>query len=158
MSKYSNAYCSFCKKSFKNVGPLVEGPGEVYICGECVGLTQSIILQEKFRHSNDSEDYFQERIDRLAKAVEMDAHTIDPRLCQLLAKAAETKQAALFTSTCGLFESTALLSIVDGLLERVKAKGLNVEELGLLDEVAPKVAQLKAAVNARADKELEKLN
>src|SRR5205809_7817460 len=44
-----NAYCSFCKKSFRDVGPLVEGPGEVYICGECVELCQSIIDQEKRR-------------------------------------------------------------------------------------------------------------
>jgi ATP-dependent Clp protease ATP-binding subunit ClpX len=44
-----NAYCSFCRKSFLDVGPLVEGPGEAYICGECVELCQSIIEQEKRR-------------------------------------------------------------------------------------------------------------
>ena len=44
-----NAYCSFCRKSFRDVGPLVEGPGDVYICGECVELCQSIIEQEKRR-------------------------------------------------------------------------------------------------------------
>jgi ATP-dependent Clp protease ATP-binding subunit ClpX len=44
-----NAYCSFCRKSYRDVGPLVEGPGEVYICGECVELCQSIIVQEKRR-------------------------------------------------------------------------------------------------------------
>ena len=44
-----NAYCSFCKKSFRDVGPLVEGRGEVYICGECIELCQSIIDQEKRR-------------------------------------------------------------------------------------------------------------
>src|SRR5260370_12769153 len=43
------AYCSFCKKSFRDVGLLVEGPGEVYICGECIELCQSIIDQEKRR-------------------------------------------------------------------------------------------------------------
>ena len=30
-----NAFCSFCRKSYRDVGPLVEGPGDVYICGEC---------------------------------------------------------------------------------------------------------------------------
>ncbi|HEV3437988.1 MAG TPA: ClpX C4-type zinc finger protein, partial [Gemmata sp.] len=30
-----NAYCSFCRRSHRDVGPLVEGPGDVYICGEC---------------------------------------------------------------------------------------------------------------------------
>src|SRR5438876_33860 len=44
-----NAYCSFCRKSYRDVGPLVEGPGDVYICGECVELCQSIIEQEKRR-------------------------------------------------------------------------------------------------------------
>ena len=29
-----NANCSFCRKSYREVGPLVEGPGDVYICGE----------------------------------------------------------------------------------------------------------------------------
>jgi ATP-dependent Clp protease ATP-binding subunit ClpX len=44
-----NAYCSFCRKNYREVGPLVEGPGEVYICGECIDLCQSIIEQEKRR-------------------------------------------------------------------------------------------------------------
>src|SRR5688500_19102971 len=46
-----NAYCSFCRKSHRDVGPLVEGPGDVYICGECIELCQSIIDQEKRRRS-----------------------------------------------------------------------------------------------------------
>src|SRR6266699_713313 len=46
-----NAYCSFCRKSYREVGPLVEGPGDVYICGECIELCQSIIDQEKRRRS-----------------------------------------------------------------------------------------------------------
>jgi ATP-dependent Clp protease ATP-binding subunit ClpX len=44
-----NAYCSFCRKSYRDVGPLVEGPSDVYICGECIELCQSIIEQEKRR-------------------------------------------------------------------------------------------------------------
>jgi ATP-dependent Clp protease ATP-binding subunit ClpX len=44
-----NAYCSFCRKSYREVGPLVEGPGGVYICAECVELCASIIDQEKRR-------------------------------------------------------------------------------------------------------------
>jgi ATP-dependent Clp protease ATP-binding subunit ClpX len=44
-----NAFCSFCRKSHRDVGPLVEGPGDVYICGECIELCQSIIDQEKRR-------------------------------------------------------------------------------------------------------------
>src|SRR5262245_148097 len=44
-----NARCSFCRKSYRDVGPLVEGPGEIYICGECIDLCQSIFEQEKRR-------------------------------------------------------------------------------------------------------------
>jgi len=44
-----NANCSFCRKSYREVGPLVEGPDEVYICGECIELCQSILDQERKR-------------------------------------------------------------------------------------------------------------
>lgn len=44
-----NAFCSFCRKSYRDVGPLVEGPGDVYICGECIELCQSILEQERKR-------------------------------------------------------------------------------------------------------------
>ncbi len=50
MTKHArHAHCSFCRKSYTEVGPLVEGPGGVYICGECAGLTQEIMKQEKRR-------------------------------------------------------------------------------------------------------------
>ncbi|KAA1259738.1 ATP-dependent Clp protease ATP-binding subunit ClpX [Rubripirellula obstinata] len=44
-----NAFCSFCRKSYRDVGPLVEGPGDVYICNECIELCQSILDQEEKR-------------------------------------------------------------------------------------------------------------
>jgi len=44
-----NAFCSFCRKSYRDVGPLVEGPGDVYICGECIDLCQNILEQEQRR-------------------------------------------------------------------------------------------------------------
>ena len=46
-----NAHCSFCKKNYRDVGPLVEGPGDVYICGECIELCQSILEQEQRRRT-----------------------------------------------------------------------------------------------------------
>ncbi len=49
-----NAYCSFCRRSHRDVGPLVEGPGDAYICGECIELCQSIIEQEKKRRGGGS--------------------------------------------------------------------------------------------------------
>ena len=44
-----DANCSFCRKSYRDVGPLVEGPDDVYICGGCIDLCQSILEQEKKR-------------------------------------------------------------------------------------------------------------
>ncbi|MDA0808645.1 MAG: ATP-dependent Clp protease ATP-binding subunit ClpX [Planctomycetota bacterium] len=44
-----NANCSFCRKSYREVGPLVEGPDDVYVCGDCIELCQSILEQEKRR-------------------------------------------------------------------------------------------------------------
>ena len=51
-SNKKNAFCSFCRKSYRDVGPLVEGPGDVYICGECIELCQSILEQEQRRRGS----------------------------------------------------------------------------------------------------------
>ena len=50
-----NANCSFCRKSYRDVGPLVEGPEDVYICGECIDLCQSILDQERRRRGTPQE-------------------------------------------------------------------------------------------------------
>jgi ATP-dependent Clp protease ATP-binding subunit ClpX len=52
-----NAFCSFCRKSYRDVGPLVEGPGDVYICGECIDLCQSILDQERRRRGTGKEPF-----------------------------------------------------------------------------------------------------
>ncbi|QDT37973.1 ATP-dependent Clp protease ATP-binding subunit ClpX [Stratiformator vulcanicus] len=44
-----DANCSFCRKSYREVGPLVEGPDDVYICGNCIELCESILDQERKR-------------------------------------------------------------------------------------------------------------
>jgi ATP-dependent Clp protease ATP-binding subunit ClpX len=41
--------CSFCGKTSREVGPMVEGPNEVYICTNCVELCQNIFKQERRR-------------------------------------------------------------------------------------------------------------
>jgi len=38
--------CSFCGKSQRDAGPMVEGPRDVYICKSCVELCHNIIRQE----------------------------------------------------------------------------------------------------------------
>ena len=44
--------CSFCGKTSRDVGPMVEGPSEVYICSHCTDLCQNIFRQERRRVSN----------------------------------------------------------------------------------------------------------
>ncbi len=39
--------CSFCGKSSREVGPMVEGPNDIYICSNCTELCQNIFRQEK---------------------------------------------------------------------------------------------------------------
>ncbi len=39
--------CSFCGKTSREVGPMVEGPNDVYICATCVDLCQNIFKQER---------------------------------------------------------------------------------------------------------------
>ena len=43
--------CSFCGKTSREVGPMVEGPSDIYICSNCTDLCQNIFRQEKRRMS-----------------------------------------------------------------------------------------------------------
>ncbi|UCE58206.1 MAG: ATP-dependent Clp protease ATP-binding subunit ClpX [Phycisphaerales bacterium] len=45
-SRSHRSTCSFCGKSQRDAGPMVEGPKEVYICKSCVELCHNIIKQE----------------------------------------------------------------------------------------------------------------
>ena len=46
-----NAYCSFCRRSHVDVGPLAEGPDQVYICGPCVEVCGRLITDAAGRHA-----------------------------------------------------------------------------------------------------------
>jgi ATP-dependent Clp protease ATP-binding subunit ClpX len=39
-------WCSFCRQNHKEVGPLVEGPDQVYICFKCALWAASVISGE----------------------------------------------------------------------------------------------------------------
>ncbi|MFO0974414.1 MAG: ATP-dependent Clp protease ATP-binding subunit ClpX [Phycisphaerae bacterium] len=41
--------CSFCGKTHREAGPMVEGPNDAFICSSCVELCHNIIKQEKRR-------------------------------------------------------------------------------------------------------------
>ncbi|TWT61105.1 ATP-dependent Clp protease ATP-binding subunit ClpX [Rubinisphaera italica] len=56
-SSKKHANCSFCGKSYREVGPLVEGPEDVFICENCIDLCQSILTQEHKRRG-DSQTLF----------------------------------------------------------------------------------------------------
>jgi hypothetical protein len=47
--KERTAFCSFCRRSYREVGPLVEGPNGVLICTSCVHLCDGILQQEQAR-------------------------------------------------------------------------------------------------------------
>jgi len=47
--------CSFCGKTSREVGPMVEGPNDVYICTNCTDLCGNIFKQEKRRISTGSQ-------------------------------------------------------------------------------------------------------
>jgi ATP-dependent Clp protease ATP-binding subunit ClpX len=46
--------CSFCGKTSREVGPMVEGPNEIYVCSNCTDLCQNIFKQERRRISSAS--------------------------------------------------------------------------------------------------------
>ena len=41
--------CSFCGRTSDVTGSMVEGPGDVYICGDCIEIAYGIILQQRGR-------------------------------------------------------------------------------------------------------------
>ncbi len=43
--------CSFCGRTHRDAGPMVEGPNDVFICSSCVELCHNIITQERRRAS-----------------------------------------------------------------------------------------------------------
>ena len=51
MSKQRLTRCSFCGSSSAEIGPIVEGPSDVYICEKCVELAAEIIRTEKTRNA-----------------------------------------------------------------------------------------------------------
>ncbi len=51
MRRRRTSTCSFCGKTHREVGPMVEGPNDAYICSNCVDLCHNIIRQEKRKAS-----------------------------------------------------------------------------------------------------------
>src|SRR5690349_6334454 len=44
--------CSFCGKTSREVGPMLEGPNDIYICSNCTDLCQNSFRQERRRVSS----------------------------------------------------------------------------------------------------------
>jgi ATP-dependent Clp protease ATP-binding subunit ClpX len=44
--------CNFCGKTSREVGPMVEGPNQVYVCSGCTDLCANIFKQERRRVNN----------------------------------------------------------------------------------------------------------
>jgi hypothetical protein len=153
MSRPRDAYCSFCCKSHQEVGPLVEGPGDVYICGECIELCQTIIDQERCRRSLGTlSDYLQVAAVRTKESIEGATSHMDPRIREFRAEGHEFN-AQGFRSLLRYCQAAALLTVVSGILKNVREKGLQPGEASLLEEVETKVDWLQDVLSARADQE-----
>ncbi len=71
------AQCSFCHKSCREVGPLVEGPDNVYICSSCLELCQSILSDERKRRlSSDSTSRFVNKLKPREIVAKLDEYVI----------------------------------------------------------------------------------
>ena len=53
MNNKKQYHCSFCQKSQKSVKKLIAGPGGVYICSDCIGLCNDLILEEEVKVKKD---------------------------------------------------------------------------------------------------------
>lgn len=42
-----NACCSFCGKPYQQVKSLTAGPGDVFICNECIDLSRQLMEEKK---------------------------------------------------------------------------------------------------------------
>jgi ClpX C4-type zinc finger protein len=42
-----DAFCSFCTKHYRDVGPLIEGPKRVFICTACIHQCYALLRQEQ---------------------------------------------------------------------------------------------------------------
>ena len=70
------AQCSFCHKSCREVGPLVEGPDNVYICSSCLDLCQSILTDERKRRQSDSSPRFVNKLKPREMVAKLDEYVI----------------------------------------------------------------------------------
>ncbi|MBK9189868.1 MAG: ATP-dependent Clp protease ATP-binding subunit ClpX [Phycisphaerales bacterium] len=90
--------CSFCGKTSRDVGPMVEGPNAVYVCSACTDLCQNIFKQERRRVSSsttwlrdipaprDMKDFLDQYVigqDRAKKALSVAVHNHYKRLMHL---------------------------------------------------------------------------
>lgn len=70
------AQCSFCHKSCKEVGPLVEGPDNVYICSSCLELCQSILSDERKRRQTEYRSRFVNKLKPREIVAKLDEYVI----------------------------------------------------------------------------------
>jgi hypothetical protein len=153
MSKPRHAYCSFCRRSYQDVGPLVEGPDNVYICEECIRLCGTIIDQEKVRRSSGKlGDLLRSAARHMIHSIESATCSWDPRIVHLLGPG-DRSQADRFLPLAKVCQSAALLAAVNEVLKNVRDSGLLPAEAGLLEDIEMKVHQLQVVLSARADQE-----
>ncbi len=137
--------CSFCGKSSRDVGPMVEGPSDVYICANCVDLAHNIIRQEKRKLTSSAPMFssipsprrIKEYLDQYVvgqeyakKALSVAVHNHYKRLTTSEQKEGSAENSAPTTSDVEIDKSNVLLIGPTGsgktLLAKTLAKILNV--------------------------------
>ncbi len=152
MAGTRNAYCSFCRKEFREAGPLVEGPDDVYICTDCINLCLSIVIEEKCRHSSgDLSPYSRLLAERIVEMTENVRFARDPNVNRLLENN-EKPDPALFARLTDLSAAAALLEVMGEVLLKVKAKGLSISDLQALEKIEAQIAQVRESFTNRIAK------
>lgn len=67
-------YCSFCGKSQYDVGKLIKGGNDVYICNECVDLCNDIIRKEKTKEKAEGSVNWSSEVKKLPNPREIKNH------------------------------------------------------------------------------------
>jgi hypothetical protein len=154
MNPTANGACSFCHKHYRDVGPLVEGPGNIYICAECVDLIQNIIDQEKIRRSGgDHLSYLHLKAAQVIRHIE-EAGILSDSCMRVLSMKREREDVdpSIVPLVINLCAATGLLTVIADIVQSLKTKDLIPLESALLDEIQTKVEHLSRDLGARADR------
>jgi len=72
--KNKGTFCSFCNKTSEDVGTLVKGVSDVFICRECVELCQQIFIRERQKKGGEQKQENEDATCQASKTIETSLH------------------------------------------------------------------------------------